>query len=178
MEPSDSQLVAEYLSGNDDAYERLLRRYLRVIYNFVFRLTHNQEEASDLTQEVFIKVWQNLGKFNQEKNFQTWIFTIARNVVIDHWRKLGRREIPLTNGEKIPDARLLPEEKLWAAENRFELNTALQKLPDEHREIVTRHSFDEQTFAEISQLMNKPLNTVKSIYRRALHQMRKFLRIN
>ena len=84
---SDEELVAEYLRGDNDALRLLIERYLKSIYGFVFRYVNNPENAEDIVQDVFIKTWKNLKKFNRKKNFKTWLFTIAKNTALDALKK-------------------------------------------------------------------------------------------
>lgn len=175
MEPTDQELVADYLAGDEKAFERLLRRHLKNVYNFVYQMTRNLAEANDLSQDTFVKVWTNLRKFDQNKNFKTWLLTIAKNTVIDHWRR--KKEFLLPTDQEVVDSTPLPDELFDFKENKQKLNEVLNHLPDEYREIVTQHDLEELTFAEISRASGRPLNTVKSVYRRALHQIRRLLRI-
>jgi len=83
----DEQLIANYLKGDEELLEVLVRRYFKLIYNFVYQYTGSLEDSEDITQEVFVKVWRNFRKFNQKKSFKTWIFSIAKNTAIDFLRK-------------------------------------------------------------------------------------------
>ena len=77
---SDQKLIADYLGGDEKALEILIYRYLKPIYSFVYRYVGNEQEAEDITQEIFVKAWRNLKKFNQNKSFKTWIFTIRQKI--------------------------------------------------------------------------------------------------
>ncbi len=81
---TDEQLAAKYLKKHEEqALEDLIKRYLPIIYGYVRNYTGSEDNASDITQEVFVKVWKNIRKFNQSKSFKTWIFTIAKRTAID-----------------------------------------------------------------------------------------------
>lgn len=84
---SDEQLIARYLKGDEESLEFLIKKYLQPIYNFVCRYVDNEGNAKDITQEIFVKVWKNLKKFDQKRNFKTWIFSIAKNASIDFLKK-------------------------------------------------------------------------------------------
>lgn len=155
--------------------EELLREHLKSVYNFCFRLVGNKADAADLAQEIFIKVWKNLSKFDPEKNFKTWLFTIARNTVIDYWRK--KKELILPENFELADDKPLADELFLQRETEERITTALDRLPPVYKEVVVLHALQELTFEEVSQILGRPLNTVKSQYRRALHQMKQFLRI-
>ncbi len=94
---SDQKLIANYLAGDEKSLEILINRYLRPIYSFVYRHVGNGEVAEDITQEVFVKVWRNLKKFDQNKSFKTWIFTIAKNTSFDFFKK--KKAIPFSELE-------------------------------------------------------------------------------
>ena len=84
---TDEQLTAKYLKKDEKALEELVKRYLPLIFGFVKKYTGNQDNASDITQEVFVKVWKNIKSFDQTKSFRTWIFTIAKRTAFDHLKK-------------------------------------------------------------------------------------------
>lgn len=84
---SDEQLVVSYLKGDEKALEILIKRYLKLIYSFAFRFVSNSQEAEDIAQEVFIKMWRNLKKFDKNKKFKSWIFSIAKNTCLDTMKK-------------------------------------------------------------------------------------------
>ncbi|MDP2630883.1 MAG: sigma-70 family RNA polymerase sigma factor, partial [Candidatus Uhrbacteria bacterium] len=91
---SDNELISSYLSGNEQALESLIQRYLKLIYSFVYRYTGDAASADDLTQEVFVRVWRNLKRFDQEKSFKTWLFAIAKNAALDLLKK--KKAIPFS----------------------------------------------------------------------------------
>ena len=160
-----------------------IEEYIKPIYSFIFRLVGNVPDAEDLTQETFLKTWKNIRKFDKNKSFKTWIFTIARNTVTDHFRK--KKSIPFSNLDRITDdhaesfestlqsGELSPEEIFEKREEESVLLMALNSLSlDEKTIIVLRHT-DELTFDEISLIMNKPMNTIKSIYYRSTLKLKK-----
>jgi RNA polymerase sigma-70 factor (ECF subfamily) len=182
----DNKIVGDYLAGDLDSFDMLVKHYLKPVYNFVFRLSNNKNEANDIVQEVFVKVWKNLKKFNPDKNFKTWILTIARNTTIDWLRK--KRNIVFSElnrldeegGEKyfeetIADIEPLPDEIFMKKELDKEVEKVLSKLRPDFREIILLHYTEELTFEQISEIVGKPLNTVKSQHRRALNTLRKFI---
>lgn len=174
----DVKLIDLYVRGNDNAIKEIIDKYTPQIYNFVRRFI-GVNEANDVTQEVFIKVWKNLGKFNKSKSsFKTWIFTISRNTVIDFTRK--RKKILFSSlddeennfSEKIQDEIILPDEALQKLQDVDLLNSLLEKLPEQYKTVLVLYYQEEMTFSEISKVLNKPLNTVKSHHLRAIKQLR------
>ena len=180
---TDAQLVAKHLKGDKEALQILISRYLKQIYNFSYRYVGNAHDAEDLTQEVFIKTWRNLKKFDQTRNFKTWIFKIAQNNCFDFLRK--KKTIPFsefeneegenTMAETLADQTPLPQE-LFDRENLArELAAAIEKLPLKYRTVLFLHYNDHFTFQEIAESMGEPLDTVKSRHRRAIIALRRIL---
>ncbi len=184
MERSDQQLLDSYLKGegNENQLETLIKRYLKPIYSFAYRFIGDRQEAEDITQETFVKVWKNLKKFDRKKKFKTWIFAIAKNTCLD-WQK-KKRTIPLSVldnkagfpfAEAIKDPVLLPSELLERKDIAVTLNKALESLSPKYRLVLLLRYNDHFTFREIAEVLGEPLHTVKSRHRRALTQLKKLL---
>jgi len=182
MNRSDNQLIVDYFRGDEKALEILIERYLKAIYSFVYWYVRNSQEAEDITQEVFVKVWRNLKRFKKEYKFKIWIFAIAKNTCLD-WQKKKRiipfsvldNEEGLSFAETIKDPALLPNELLERQDITVTLKGALESLSPKYRMILFLHYNDHFTFREIAEILGEKLNTVKSRHRRALTMLRKFL---
>ncbi len=181
---SDQQLIKDYLGGNEGALSEIINRYLKPIYNFIYRAVgRNNRDIDDIVQESFLKVWKNLDKYNPDKSFKTWIFTIARNTAIDFLRK--RREVLFSefideHGDNqlvdtISDPEPLPDEIIIKIEQSKLLDDLLNQLPLVYKEILVLRYQEDLTFDEIGKILQKPLNTVKSQHRRALITLRKII---
>jgi RNA polymerase sigma-70 factor (ECF subfamily) len=166
--------------------ENILNEYLKSVYNYAYRIAGNKNDAEDITQETFIKIWKNFKKINENKNLKAWIFAIARNTIIDHLRK--RKNISFSQldeqdnedeknyfSENIADVEPLPDEIFERKELKEELKEALAKIRPDFREIILLHYVEDLTFEEIAKIVEKPLNTVKSHHRRSLSEIRKLL---
>jgi len=167
--------------------EPIINQYLKPVYNFVFRIVGNKNETEDITQEVFIKVWKNLEKFKSEQNLKPWIFKIARNTTFDYLRK--RKNISFSQldsqinvndnqksfAENIEDTEDLPDEIFMKKELGQELEKALAEIRLDFREIILLRYIEELNFDEISEIVGKPLNTVKSHHHRGLADLRKII---
>jgi len=182
---NDEEIILSYKNGNQEAFKDLINRYSSPIYNFTARIT-NQNDANDIVQEIFIKVWKNISRFDEKKaSFKTWIFTIARNTATDFLRKKRNllfsdiedadKEDISSFEENIPDQALLPDEALQKLEDKEFLDKILGKLRIDYKEILILHYQEEMTFEEISKILNKPLNTIKSQCRRAIIKLRELL---
>jgi len=180
---SDQKLIADYLAGDEKSLEILIHRYLKPIYSFVYRYVGDEQEAEDITQDVFLKAWRNLKKFDQKKKFKTWIFSIAKNTSIDFLRK--KRTIPFSDfenekGENIfagtlADKNPLPDELFRRAGIAEIISAAINQLAPKYQIVLSARYHSQSTFREIAENLNEPLHTVKSRYRRALVMLRKLL---
>ena len=187
----DDELIAAYLAGDEEALPALINHHLKPIYNFSYRLLGNAHDAQDCAQETFVKAWRNLKKYRHGKNFRTWLFAIARNTAIDLLRKkkiyvfsdfstrggstLGGEDEENFLLDTLADTEPLPDElTLRRADNRT-IESALQKIPPQYREVLLLRYHHDITFDEISKILGKPLNTAKSHHRRGIIALRKLL---
>jgi len=178
---SDGQLITEYLEGDEQSLVILIDRHLPAVYNFASSLTHDSQLAEDIAQESFIKAWKNIRRFIPTKNFQTWLFTIARNTAIDRLRQ--KREVAFSafetrDGENplvaaIADDSPLPSELLERAEDVVFVRRLLEQLDPLYLDVLVLRFHNGMTFEEIGQALKKPLHTVKSQHRRALAILRR-----
>jgi len=182
-EKTDKQLVADYLEGNEKALNELIARHLKSVYNFVYRMARNAQDAEDITQETFIKMWKNLKRYDQSQNFRTWLFTIARNTAIDALRKKKSfvfSDFEIADGKNpfldtLADPAPLPDELAARAERQTLFGSALGKLSPAYQEVFALHHESDLTFDAISARLGKSINTVKSQYRRAFLTLQKLL---
>jgi len=192
---SDKQLIADYLKGDEKSLEILIRQYLKPIYGFVYRYVGNSGDAEDITQDIFIKVWRNLKRFDKKKKFKTWVFSIAKNTSIDWLRKSrsasgGKKAIPFSNffaqggsafgGENpfirtLIDPAPLPDELSERRSVAQILQSAIEKLLPKYRLVLSLRYSDNLNFREIAERLKEPLDTVKSRHRRALIILKKLL---
>lgn len=183
MKKTDQELIEKYLAGDEKSLEILFAPYLKMIFGFVRKYTNDGQDAEDITQETFVRAWKNLKKFDQGKNFKTWLFAIAKNAAIDHLRK-KKRSIPFVELENdderaafsqtIIDPSPIASDIFEKKEERLALDRVLNNLSLNYRQVLYLRHNDELTFKEIARLLDEPLNTVKSWYRRALIKARKF----
>ena len=185
MEETDRELITRHRAGDETALPELINRYLKPIYRFIFRRIGKTTDSEDLTQETFLKIWKNLRKYRAEESFRAWAFTIARHTAIDWLRKKKsltfseladtETENEITFSENLRDPDPLPDElSAKAGDNKF-LNDVIDKLPSIYQEVLTLRYEEDLTFDEISRVLDKPLDTIKSQHRRALITLRKML---
>ena len=180
---TDEELAELCKTGDDTAFEELMRRYLKPIYAFTRQYTRLPEEAEDIAQDTFFKAWKYIKQFKSEKKFKPWLYTIARNTALDHIKKkkavvfsaLDDTENDLAFEDTLSDPEPLAPELFARAELAQELNEAMSVLHPDHRAVLIMHYHEDMTFEEIAETIDVPMNTVKSWHRRALVKVRKGL---
>ena len=167
----DRALVARILAGERDLFSDLVKRYERRIVNYVYRVTHRWEEAHDLAQEIFTKVYLALDRYDPKFQFSTWIFRIAQNAAIDMLRKKTLPEVSLTrpaddesDGKEwqFADAGVSPYRDLKNKELAAAIDGAVERLPADYRELIQLRHFAELSYEEIAAMTKLPLGTVKN----------------
>ncbi len=182
---TDSELIRQYLKADDeDALEALVSRYASGVYSLAKRYIGDADVASDVAQETFVKAWKNLKKFDDSKNFQAWILTIAKNTALDSLKR--KAPLPFSSLEDpergddilstIADPTPSMNEIFDAQTLSYAMDRAISDLPFAYREVVRLKYKPGFTFREIAEHLHIPLNTVKSNYRRALIRLRNTLK--
>ena len=170
--PSDNRLIRHALNGRGNAWERLIGRYQKRIYNFALRMTGEREDALDLMQEIFLSVYRNLERFRGEASFSTWLFRIAGHRATDFYRRKKYTDSLCDQEQQHPSSDLSPFRNLARNEaNRFLLGL-LQQLPRDQRLVVELKFFQEYTFEEISAILGISTNTLKSRLYAALKKIK------
>ena len=167
----DRALVARVLEGDRDRFTELVRRYEKRLVNYVFRITHRYEEAHDLAQEIFVKVYLALDRYDPKYQFSTWLFRIAQNSAIDALRKKSISEVPLvrttedepTGKEReFADVGVSPYRDLKNKQLASAIEKAVDNLPPDYRELIQLRHFAELSYEEIASMKKLPLGTVKN----------------
>jgi len=178
-ELSDVDLIAGTIAGGEDNFEELVRRYQRPIVGYVFRMLGDYESALDVTQEVFIKIYNSLERYSSEYKFSTWIYRIAHNAAIDHMRRnsvtpqsLETESADGTYQLQIESSDPTPEQDRERSEWRTQIDSVVKCLPTAYRDLILlRHSQD-MSYDEIAEVTGLPLGTVKNRLFRAREMMR------
>ena len=182
---TDSILINQAKSGDDQAYDKLLNKYRNSVYNLVYRMVRDIQEAEDLTQEAFIKAFNSLAQFNEEYAFSTWLYKIATNNCIDFFRKRKLQTLSLDKPiqykdseihHEIPDPELNPEKNILASERTSIIREAIETLPEKYyTAIILRHT-EEKSYEEIAEILHLPIGTVKARIFRAREMLNKALK--
>ena len=164
----DHECVTRAQRGDMAAFSQLVTRYQDRIYRFLVRLTRSEDDALELTQEAFLHAFQGLARWKPDALFSTWLFRIARNLAFDLLRRHKRVEfMPLEEDVGIADPGPEPDAALATAQRYRMLEGALERLPDEHREILLLREIEEMTYEEIAAVLDLNPGTVKSRIARA-----------
>ena len=180
----DSKLVRQARRGDLDAFNALVSRWEKRLYNYLLRLLRNREDALDICQEAFFKAYRNLGSLQDAEKFPQWLFRIAHNLAFSHWRQNepvqnadswpeDDREGALTRSEAV--AGKGPAGSLFAMEVEFTVARALETLPAEQREAIVLKVYYGFQFTEIAEIMSCPLSTAKSRIYAGLAQLKEML---
>ena len=164
----DHECVTRAQRGDRGAFSELVARYQDRIYRFLVRLTRSENDALDLAQETFLRAYQGLANWRPDARFTTWLFLIARNLAFDLLRRNKRVEfLPLEEDDMTADPGPEPDAALETAQRYRMLESALARLPVEHREILLLREIEEMSYEDIAAVLNINTGTVKSRIARA-----------
>lgn len=171
----DYEIIQYCLQGKKEMFEELVYRYKNLVYSIILRMTNDSEEANDLAQEVFIKVYRNLDKYQPTYKFSTWIMRITTNLVIDSRRKQKQSTVSVEEMTSEPSTEEGPEEEYLRQEKSNEVLNALNSLPDMYRIPVILFHQQGLSYQEISDVINEPLSKVKNRIFRARKMLKEYL---
>jgi RNA polymerase sigma-70 factor (ECF subfamily) len=152
--PSDVELIERALSKENAAWELLVARFRRRVFHIAYKFTGKHDQAEDLTQEIFLKLWKSLDKFNRDADFSTWLSSVARNYCIDHYRASKReKEVvveDLVAFDLAPSSFGNPHSTLEDQDRRSLLRSGLDQLPDKLRQAVVLRDLQGMTYQEMA----------------------------
>ena len=167
----DEELVAAVLEGEVEKYEQLVSRYQGRVVNYLYRMLRSLDDAHDLAQDVFLRVYRALDRFDPQYKFSTWLFRVAKNAAIDSVRKRRIRTVSMERPQNeegdsssfdFPSPDPDPYGDARNLERRQAIGSAIEELPAEYRELVQLRHFAELSYGEIAELKEMPLGTVKN----------------
>jgi len=182
-------LVRRCVAGDAAAWEEIVQRYHRRIYNLCYRFAGSADDAQDLTQEVFIRMYRTLNSYDVGRGaFMTWITTLTRNLLVDHFRKTKHdrltdsldatasdHEDAMPLSDRLPDGGPAPDSGVQSRETRETVHQALQKLSPELREAVILRDLQDMDYREIATVLKVPEGTVKSRINRGRGELARLL---
>jgi RNA polymerase sigma-70 factor (ECF subfamily) len=178
----DRELVARALKGDRKAFEMIVRKYEQPLTSYLGRMTGERQAALDFAQEIFIKAYCSLASYRPAYKFSTWLFKIASNHLIDHWRKKRLQTIsfdqPVDDGEgpllpQVPDPGPSVVRRFELAEIRRKIDKALESIPEALRELFVLRHVNEFSYEEIADIKGLPVGTVKNRVFQAKELLRK-----
>jgi RNA polymerase sigma-70 factor (ECF subfamily) len=185
-------LVRRCVAGDAAAWQEIVQQYHRRIYNICYRFSGSPDDAADLTQEVFIKMYRTLGTFDTTRaSLMTWVTTVTRNLLVDHFRKgkydrvtdsldatAGNQDEGLTLAEKLEDRSAGPEARVRSQEAQKLVHEALGRLSPELREAVILRDLQDMDYKDIATVLKVPEGTVKSRINRGRTELARLLQRN
>ncbi len=181
----DQELVARTLKGEKEAFEMIIRKYQKPLFNYIGRMVGERELALDLSQEIFIKTYSSLPSYKPRYKFQTWLFKIASNYIIDHWRKKKIATFSLDSHKndksahlhfQVPNHEPPPLRKYEMAELREKIEKALERIPSPLRELFVWRHINGLSYEEIAEIKGMPLGSVKNKIFQAKELIRLYVR--
>ncbi|MBQ5736653.1 MAG: sigma-70 family RNA polymerase sigma factor [Alistipes sp.] len=164
---TDAHLVKLASAGDQQAFEYLFTRYRDALTRLFEQRMGDRDMASDLLQETFIKVYLHLDQYSSNYTFGQWIYTIARNTLVDHLRRKAD-DIPIDERFRSPQATSpSPEESVIINQSHNHFYAALDELSEEYRQIIQMRFIEEYSYEEMAEKLGKPINTIKTQIRRA-----------
>ena len=173
---TDAEIVARVLKGDRQAYDLLIDAYKGPVFNLAFRMTGSLPDAEDLTQEIFIRAYQKLYQFDQQKKYFTWVYTIAANLIRNHLKKKSKeiqnhrkdRAFSESSSQKADSG----EEDLLSEENMKRLDENMRKLPVDLREAIILKFHQDLTFEEVAAITGDSVSAVKMHVYRGLEKLK------
>jgi RNA polymerase sigma-70 factor (ECF subfamily) len=164
---SDAQLVELAAEGDQQAFEYLFTRYREALMRLFEQRIGDKDSAADLLQETFIKVYLHLADYSRSYTFGQWIYTIARNTLVDHLRRRAD-DVPIDERFRAPQATApSPEESVIISQSNTHFYNAIEELSPEYRQIIEMRFLEEYSYEEIAEKLGRPINTIKTQIRRA-----------
>jgi len=179
----DSELVRKAKDGDETGFDELVRRYQQRVYATAYRLVRNPEDARDVAQDVFVKVYRALPKFEERSKFYTWLYRIAVNQALSHLRRRKRQQVYAATDEQLDSeavmnlpARNSPEADFQQTRLRQEIDKAVSVLPNRQRAVFVLRQYNGLSNNEIAQTLKCSVGAVKAHYFFAVHKLQKTLK--
>ena len=174
----DAAVVASFLGGEERAFQELVERYQTRLLNFIYRTIGDREKAEDLVQEVFIRVYRHIHRFDRSKKFSTWVYTIASNLAKNELRNRSRNPLVLFQAIKsnwedeerplqFEDTTARPDDLFRKRHLRQLVEETVAQLPEHHRQVIVLRELEGKSYEEIAEITDCNLGTVKSRLNRA-----------
>jgi RNA polymerase sigma-70 factor, ECF subfamily len=182
-EANDNELIEMVRSNIPRTYRELVKRYEKKLFAYLYRLVGNREEAEDLLQNVFVKVYRNIESYDTQKKFSSWIYRIAHNEAVNFLKKRSKRHLisiedVQTSKDKleITDTGKSPIDAWISKELKKEMDEALEKLPPKYKEVLMLRFYFDKSYEEMSEILGRPINTVGTLLNRAKKKLMEIMK--
>lgn len=175
MEMSDYEIIQKCLAGNQQDFEELVVRYKKLIYSVVYNMINDKEEVNDISQEVFIRIYRSLDRYNPEFKFSTWSVRIATNLCLDILRKKKVDTMPIEEIEEVSNGVDTPESRYLSKERSQKIRKAIAELPEKYRTPVILFHQNGLSYEEMTKVLGEPMTIIKNRLYRARLMLRDIL---
>lgn len=175
MEISDFELVKDCIAGKQDSFSDLVNRYKKLIYSVVYNMIIDKQEVSDISQEVFIRIYKSLDRYNPEYKFSTWSVKIATNYCLDVLRKRRVDYVPIEEMGDVSSNMETPETKYVNKERSLRIREAIEELPEKYRVPIILFHQNGLSYEEMVGILNEPMTIIKNRLYRARLMLREKL---
>lgn len=175
MERTDYELVRDCLNGDAEKFTELVERYKKLVYSVAYKFTRDAEEVNDLSQEVFVKIYKSLGRYDPQYKFSTWTVKVATNICLDFVRKKKLNSVPLEEIENYARVESTPETIYIKREKSQRVRAAIEELPEIYRLPIIMYHQKGMSYNEIAEALGKPLSIIKNRIFRARHVLKESL---
>lgn len=175
LDASDIEIINLCIGGNVEAFEQLVERYKKLVFNTAYRMMGNREEAEDITQEAFIRIYNSLSRYNSQFKFSTWALKITSNLCLDNLRKRKGESLPIDEQFNICDDKPTPEEQYIRKEKQRQVLEAVNKLPEKYKEFIILFHNRNLSYQEIMDITGESLTIVKNRLYRARQMLKEYL---
>ncbi len=169
---NDADLIKEFRRGNVEAFSELVDKYSRPLTMMILRIVRDQEEAKDISQTVFLKVYEGLPRFLSASSFKTWLYSIALNAVKDYFRKRGKYQIVYDDPDQLEDLSESPADRLDAARMSKNIREAMELLPEKQRLTFQLRVYENLNYKEISRILGGTAGAARGNFFQAVKTLR------
>ncbi len=169
MEHTDAELVERCINGDSSAFEEIVTKYKKLVFSVVYKMISDREEANDVSQEVFIRLYKSLEKYNPEYKMSTWIVKITSNLCLDTLRKKKQDTVALDDAIGVSSDADTPEETLIKKQKTLLIKNAINELPEKYKILITLFHNNGMSYEEMTKVLNEPMSIIKNrLYRARL----------
>lgn len=169
MELTDAELVSQCIQGDSSAFEEIVTRYKKLVYSVVYKMITDKEEVHDVSQEVFIRLYKSLDKYNPEYKMSTWIVKITTNLCLDTLRKKKQDTVTLDDAIGVSSSVDTPEESLIKSQRSQLIKKAINELPEKYKVLIILFHNNGMSYEEMTKILDEPMSIIKNrLYRARL----------